>query len=352
MSGIDQYLIDSSYYGAEDGELYTAREPIPGYRLEQVTPAGKIGYYDTGGYTPIAGCASYRYPHQSILRNLLPPVPALHDPCCTCGHRIMRSLGELASFVASAAESQGWQNLFLNRAYHGAAAPKVAIVECLVPDGAVVTARQVSDAPGSLGDVPGTLRTDRLQLGRTVWLPRQGTRTEQRATAKSIRERYPDVRVRQPDTDALGFINTLTPAGEPGDHGTAGVLFTSGTPRDPLYLLSKDGERWDIPTAKRLSTESALSAAIRAATDAGLDLGASSVAGAVGDKFAVFLAYLEEPPQREGMQWFTRKELWTHVANGAVAPQVIVKLQSLERLRHLWNDALPKTTGRMNTWKL
>lgn len=204
-----QEYIDDCYYNTERGSLYELGVALPGYRIEEVTADGHIGSYGDDRLTPVAHCdPRYRVKARSLLEMVQmmqyrAASPALtHDPGCNhCGHRIVRSLKELAEFAAVVGESKEWENSFMNYDHPIFRTGYFAVVECMVPAGGFIADRSRENS-----EIPGTIRTDRLALGKTVILPRYFGKRDQRPVAKLIRRRY-GVKVKQPDTDDMTLIN-------------------------------------------------------------------------------------------------------------------------------------------------
>lgn len=366
-----QEYIDDCYDNTVPGSLFELGVALPGYRIELVTADGRIGSYRDGGITPVAHC-DLRYRHKA--RNLLEMMnmlqyrassPALtHDRDCTyCGHRIVRSLKELTDFVAHVAEAKNQQTLFLNHAYYAGTGKYLAVVECSVPAGGLITHRNLKDH-----ELPGTIRTNQLELGGTVYLPRFFGATDQRPVAQRIRERY-GVKVRQPNKDALTLINSFTPTGRSGDglhasgewgtYGAAGVLFATGSIDEPRYLLAKRSHLmpnhpglWGTPGGAMSETETTLGAATREVEEElGIKaLGAASIAGSVrydhpagGWTYTTFLAHLSDVPavkvdgaETVEARWFTRDELAGMANAGLVVPALVSKLPELHALHLAW----------------
>lgn len=204
-----------SRYELSPGQITTLDRPLKGYRIEQVAADGLIGYYKPNGLTPVAHCdPRYRHAAKTIsdvlsMNAYMAANPALtHDPSCTyCGHRIVRSLKELADFVAFVAASHEAQNSFMNHAQATRSGSYFAVVECTVPAGGAIAHRNLEDQ-----ELPGTIRADRLQLGTTVTMPRYFGRLDQTVTALRTGSRY-QVKVRQPDIGDLDLINSFMPPG-------------------------------------------------------------------------------------------------------------------------------------------
>lgn len=206
---VDEGFIDNSYYGLTPGEIKTVDRPLPGYRVEVITADGRIGSYADDGHTPVAHCdLRYRY-HARTLWDMAKMIsymannPALtHDPTCEhCGHRIVRSLSELADFIALVGESKERENSFMNYEHPKFRTGYVAFVECAVPAGGTIGDRSRRNS-----ELAGTIRADRLQLGKTVILPRYFGKRDQRPAARLIRRRY-GVTVKMPDMDEMTYIN-------------------------------------------------------------------------------------------------------------------------------------------------
>lgn len=201
----------ASAYDIQPGEVRTLGQPLRGYRIETITGKGKIGDYGTTGLTPVAHHdPRYRHSAGSLsdifrMMDYMRNTPAItHDHDCTfCGHRIVRSLKELASFVAVVAGSHAAADSFLNHEHRDHRKSFFAIVECEVPAGGTIAYRNLEDQ-----EITGTIRADRLQLGKKIILPRYYGKRDQSPVASLIEDLY-GVEIHQPDTDDISLIASI-----------------------------------------------------------------------------------------------------------------------------------------------
>ncbi len=371
---LSQQWIDECYELPKPGKLMDVFTPLPGFRMDSVLPDGRIGSFRDSGLTPQAVChstlATFRTPFGSSYADAL-----THNPKCSCGYRIVRSKRNLAEFAVHVAESQmeGSMSIFLNHAFSTAAGDTsgLVVVECSVPEGATIAYRCVEDE-----EMPGTIRTNRLQLGKRAYMPRWVGGVDQKPLAKLIRNRY-GLRVTLTDEDALSFINSFTPAtgsvngwhkcGEWGLQGAAGVLFTTGSAEDARFLLTKRSPylpthpgKWGTPGGALDPGETTLSAVTREVREElGVDsLGGGSVIGATVDEraggwsYTTFLCHVAEPfayridgSETVKASWVTRKKLEQMARAGELVGPFAAKVPELLRLRETWTESLRELRG-------
>jgi hypothetical protein len=138
--------------------------------------------------------------------------PAIsHDPDCPhCGHRIVRSLRELAEYIMAVARSGIIQSTFMNHEKHNSAGVGFAISECFVPAGGTIAYRNLANA-----ELQGTLRADQLQLGERVHLPKVFGTEDQTQLALYIRFTHRGVKPVLHNTDALALVSSYLEPGSP-----------------------------------------------------------------------------------------------------------------------------------------
>lgn len=375
MTFLADYITDC--FDIPEGELWELERDLPGYRFETVYPDGRIGYYPRDKTTDIATCLNHpestRFPFQ-------PRPPAFHEMPCTCGHRIVRSKKELADFAVHVAASPaaGSMSVYLNHAFgeiHGGTTG-LALVKCFAPAGSLITHRNLDDE-----ELPGTIRTDQLRLGKSVYMPRWLGDMDQLPFAARVRDYYGDVRVTVSAQDGLEFTNALNedmgasgesrhPCGDWGFYGAAGVLFTSSAYEETRYLITRRSDQltthaglWGVPGGARDEFETTLQAATRKVEEelGVMSLACASIIGATeyerpgGWAYATYLAHVPEPFDvlLDGIEltdhrWVTPDELTALTTTGALISPFAEKVPELLELRQTWEQFLKHPRGLTN----
>lgn len=372
----------------EPGYVYTAPWDMRGYRLESVGSDGSIGSYEASGVTPDAVC------HSTPLEDGNGYAPGItHGLPCSCGYRIVQSKQQLGAFVELVTKSQtpGSMSVFTNHAFSEAAGDYsgVALVECAIPKGATLTARNLEDA-----ELPGTYRTTSLKLGKKVVMPRRCGQIDQTLMAEMIRRKH-GIDVEVLEMDGLEFTNWLNsperarkgapeahtgegwhPCGEWGLFGAAGVLFMTGRQvlNDERYLITRRTATlpnhpglWGTPGGAVGRSETTLQAATREVEEEmGVPgLAGASIAGAVdyyrdgGWGYTTYLAHVPEPfvPDVDGQElssskWVSKEQLEDMAASGELVPAFAEKLFELFELHRTWRSILSAPRGHtLGGWR-